>query len=242
MTGVTSTPPSPTGELPRWSSVLAVVAHPDDESFGLGAVLDGFARAGAEVSVLCLTHGEASTIHGVSGDLAELRAMELQAAAAELGATRTALRSHRDGDLRSDHVPVVGEIIHEASEVSAEGLVVFDSTGITGHPDHIAATSAALEAAARLHLPVLAWTIPTTVAERLNDEFDAALTGQPFAAIDVHLPVTRDRQRRASLAHASQAVPTSVLWRRLELLGDVEYLRWLRRPASADRPQPTPSS
>ena len=36
----------------------------------------------------------------------------------------------------------------------------------------------------------------------------------------------------ASLAHASQAAPTSVLWRRLDLLGDVEYLRWLRREGS----------
>ena len=30
----------PTRTLPGWSSVLAVVAHPDDESFGLGAILD----------------------------------------------------------------------------------------------------------------------------------------------------------------------------------------------------------
>lgn len=57
------------GALPAWPSVVAVVAHPDDESFGLGAILDSFARSGAAVSVLCLTHGEASTLHGVSGDL-----------------------------------------------------------------------------------------------------------------------------------------------------------------------------
>jgi LmbE family N-acetylglucosaminyl deacetylase len=50
--------------LPAWTTVLAVVAHPDDESFGLGALLDGFTGAGASVEVLCLTHGEASTLHG----------------------------------------------------------------------------------------------------------------------------------------------------------------------------------
>ncbi|MGZ4574172.1 MAG: hypothetical protein ACXVXY_04125, partial [Mycobacteriaceae bacterium] len=43
-------------------------------------------------------------------------------------------------------------------------------------------------------------------------------------------PVNRVRQRAASGAHVSQAIPTSVLWRRLELLGDVEQLRWLHRP------------
>lgn len=40
---------------------LAVVAHPDDESFGLGAVLGYLVHNGAEVSVLCFTRGEAST-------------------------------------------------------------------------------------------------------------------------------------------------------------------------------------
>lgn len=78
----TSTTPmlliTPRTELPAWDRVLAVVAHPDDESFGLGAILDAFAGAGAHVVVLCLTRGEASTIHGVSGDLAALRATELQ--------------------------------------------------------------------------------------------------------------------------------------------------------------------
>ena len=41
--------------------VAAVVAHPDDESFGLGGVLATFAAQGRLVHVLCLTHGEAST-------------------------------------------------------------------------------------------------------------------------------------------------------------------------------------
>ena len=65
--------------------MLAVVAHPDDESFGPGAILDAFNRAGAWTSVLCLTHGEASTVHSVAGNLAELRGREFAAAARMLG-------------------------------------------------------------------------------------------------------------------------------------------------------------
>jgi hypothetical protein len=37
--------------LPEWRQVLAVVAHPDDETFGLGAIADSFAAGGTSVHV-----------------------------------------------------------------------------------------------------------------------------------------------------------------------------------------------
>jgi LmbE family N-acetylglucosaminyl deacetylase len=223
----------PATALPAWSSVLAVVAHPDDESFGLGAVLDAFGRAGATTSVLCLTRGEASTVHGVTGDLTTLRAAELREAAGALGVTNAILRDHADGSLSQVAEALAGDVAGVASELKVQGLVVFDPSGVTGHPDHAAATAAALRAAETLNLPVLGWTMPVDVAQRLNTELDATFVGHDPAAIDIVLPVDRDRQRIASLAHASQAVPSSVLWRRLELLGNAEHLRWLRRPRAA---------
>lgn len=214
--------------LPHWSSVLAVVAHPDDESFGLGAVLAGLVQAGAEVAVLCFTRGEASTIHGVEGELAELRELELQNAAAELGVRSSTLLAHPDGALGTvDADELADEVARAASGMSADALVVFDDSGVTGHPDHRAATAAAVRAARRLGIPVLAWTLPRTVAEQLNREYAASFHGHDEAEIDLVVDVSRDRQRVAALAHASQAIPTSVLWRRLELLGDEEHLRWL---------------
>ena len=44
--------------------------------------------------------------------------------------------------------------------------------------------------------------------------------------IDLCVRVSRDRQRRAALLHASQISPGAVLWLRLQLLGECEYLRW----------------
>ena len=75
-------------ELPAWSSVLAVVAHPDDESFGLGAVLSAFIEQGATAAVLCFTRGEASTLGPRTEDLSAIRANELTAAAHVLGSTK----------------------------------------------------------------------------------------------------------------------------------------------------------
>ena len=226
-------PEPPFRALPAWSSVLAVVAHPDDESFGLGAILDAFNQAGTRTAVLCLTHGEASTVHGVAGNLAELRAQEFAAAARMLGVSDLTLRDYPDGGL--DQVPrsrLVGEVIDAAGTAPAAGLLVFDPSGVTGHDDHAAASAAALLAAAGLKVPVLGWTLPDSVATQLNRECGAGFVGHPAVDIDIELPVTRTRQVAACAAHVSQAIPTSVLWRRLELLGDVEHLRWLTRVKS----------
>ena len=216
--------------LPAWRSVLAVVAHPDDESFGLGAVLTALRDTGAEVSVLCLTRGEASTLHGVPGDLTALRAGELTAAADELGVGDVALLTYPDGalaDVPADEL--TDQVVAAARRTGADALVGFDLTGVTGHRDHAAATEAAVRAADVLGIPVLGWTLPLPVAAGLREEYGAPFDGHAEEEIDLVLAVDRERQLRAVRCHASQAVPGSVLWRRLELLGDAEHLRWLRR-------------
>lgn len=224
----------PLSSLPAWSSVLAVVAHPDDESFGLGAVLARFHDAGARVEVLCLTRGEASTLRDGPGELARVRADELAAAAAALGVDHAALLHHPDGALAEVYrTRLAGEVVAAAERVRADGLVVFDELGVTGHPDHVAATAAAVLAAESLAVPVLAWTLPEAIAAQLNEELGTAFHGHRDGDIDIRVAVDREPQLRASRAHASQALPSSVLWRRLELLGDVEHLRWLRPRASA---------
>lgn len=43
------------------------------------------------------------------------------------------------------------------------------------------------------------------------------------------IEVDRSRQLAAIGRHFTQSADNPVLWRRLELLGDREYLRWLRR-------------
>ncbi len=219
------------GRLPVASSVLAVCAHPDDESFGLGAVLHQFVATGTDVAMLCFTHGEASSLGRSHAALSEVRSAELAGAAAALGIGRVELLDHRDGSLAEEPLDdLAAEIATMADEVSADLLLVFDEGGITGHPDHHRATQAALAGAPAL--PVLAWTLPNRVAEALNAEFDASFVGRDAPEIDVTLRVDRIRQGRAIACHTSQTGDNPVLWRRLALLGDEESLRWLRRPTS----------
>ena len=218
--------------LPSWSRVLVVVAHPDDESFGLGAVIDRLTRSGAEVRVLCYTRGEASTVNEIGASLHRVREGELRRAGAVLGVAGVDLLDYGDGRLAAvPETELAGQVLQALASHHPDGLLVFDETGITGHPDHQAATKAAVRAASSRGLPVLAWALPHAVADLLRAETGHPFAGQPPDRLDIGLPVDRSTQRRAAAEHVSQAAPTSVLWRRLELLGDYEHLRWLRRPA-----------
>ncbi len=216
------------GDFAWASSALAVCAHPDDESFGLGAVLNHLVASGIRASVLCFTAGEASTL-SLSDQLGTVRAAELRTAAGELGIESVHLGDHPDGSL--GEVPLdrlSREVATMIETVGADVMVVFDEGGVTGHPDHCRATEAALLGAP--DVPVLGWCLPIRLGEQLNDEFGTSFVGREDSEIDMIVAVDRTAQRRAIACHASQSLDNPVLWRRLELLGDHEALRWLRTP------------
>lgn len=155
--------------LPLWTSVLAVVAHPDDLSPGVGPVLDTFVRKGARAGLLCLTHGGSSPRQGDPHELASMREADLSAAAQALGVTETLLRHHPDGAL--DEVcrtRLATDVVTAAGSVHADGLLVQDDGDGAGQPDHVAALSAALLAAETLDLPVLGADADTGVLRWLR--------------------------------------------------------------------------
>ena len=80
--------------------VMAVLAHPDDESFGVGRTLAKYASEGVDVFVLTATRGDAGRCRGHRADdprhpgsaaLAKIRERELRAAASELGVREVAV-------------------------------------------------------------------------------------------------------------------------------------------------------
>ncbi len=202
--------------------LLAVVAHPDDESFGLGAVITTLVDAGVEISVLCLTAGEASTL-GVPVDLAAIRAAELESAAAVLG-VRTWLENLPDGSLASRPAAELESLV-EQHLGAADALLVFEPSGVTGHPDHRAASLAGAAVAGRHRLPLLEWGLPTPLARRLSQEFGVPLRGLGRSADLVEIRVDRTRQWAAISQHRSQQPDNPLLRRRLTLQGDRELIR-----------------
>lgn len=224
--------------LPKvWSSLLAVIAHPDEASTGLGAILDAFVLADTRVEVLCLTHGQTWTLPGAPGDLAAMRGSQQASAADVLGPSRVGLEDQPDGALDEvGQTALAAEVVAVAGGCHPDGLLVFNTAAVNhtantgaeaGYLDHAAATSASLVAAGTLSLPVLGWTLPAVVAARLNHDLGVSQAGPGNQDIDLRATLDRARQRLASRVHESRALPGSDQWRRLQLLADTESLVWL---------------
>lgn len=219
--------------------VLAVCAHPDDESFGLGGLLASYTQARAEVALLTLTCGEASTLDA-DADLAGRRGAELACATHRLGVTTSWQRDYPDGHLAEIAIDqFVAEVQVAIQRHQPDLLLVFHPSGITGHPDHQRATEAALLAACGADLPVHGWYVPDQVATALDAEFGAGFIPVTPIPADRRVRVDRAVQRAALACHVSQQGDLPVVDRMLELLGDVEHLRPLTRAAPPTGPRPT---
>jgi LmbE family N-acetylglucosaminyl deacetylase len=216
-------------------SVAAVVAHPDDETFGLGALLASLTSEGREVRVLCFTHGEASTI-GAHEGLAEIRRRELIDATAVLGVAEVTLLDLPDGRLDALPDTELDACIDRWLTIDVATFVVFEPQGVTGHPDHRAVSRAAERVADRRGLPIIEWGIDPLTASRLQAEH--GLTFESIAdGPEVHdLRIDRTAQRAAIRHHASQLDDDPVVCKVLALLGDSERVR-IRQPreSSEDR-------
>ena len=99
-------------------------------------------------------------------------------------------------------------MLRAIAEEHPSHLLVFDPDGVSGHPDHRHATQAALTAARATGLPVLAWGLPRSIAQRLNADLNTAFTGRDPAELDITLTVSRQRQWRAIARHRSQSTET----------------------------------
>ncbi len=142
--------------------LLAVYAHPDDETFGTGGTLALYARRGVDVYLVCGTRGEVgeapSDLKGFAS-VAEMREDELHCAASILGLKAVYFLGYRDSGmpgspdnthpraLAAQPVETVArEIARYIREIRPQVVLTFDPIGGYRHPDHIASHRATVEA------------------------------------------------------------------------------------------------
>ncbi|MFH8805568.1 PIG-L deacetylase family protein [Streptomyces sp. NPDC017936] len=143
-------------ETPVLPSLLAVFAHPDDESLLAGGVLAQHAATGARTAVVTATWAPNSR-----------RAPELADALAVLGAGPSRLLGYGDarnpesapGEPRLVDAPLdeaIGRLVDHIRDFKPDIVVTHDAVGqLTGHPDHARThqiTLLAIEAVGLAHL------------------------------------------------------------------------------------------
>jgi N-acetyl-1-D-myo-inositol-2-amino-2-deoxy-alpha-D-glucopyranoside deacetylase len=143
--------------------LLAVLAHPDDESFGMGGTLAYYASQGVEVHLVCATRGEVGVVspemmNGFNS-IAELRESELRCAAGVLGLKGVHFLDYRDsgmpGSPDNQHPralaaqpldEVAANVVCYIRDLKPQVVLTFDPIGGYRHPDHIAIQRATVRA------------------------------------------------------------------------------------------------
>ncbi len=216
------------------TTLLAVWAHPDDESYLGAGLMAAVANSGGRVISATAGLGERGTDDPLNNPphwLASTRRHELEQALETLGADGPVVLGYPDGGC--DRVPDrlgarrVGSLIEE---FRPDVVLSFGPDGVTGHPDHQAVGRwTALAVAAQDRPPALVTTSaaavwPDDIVERMH-RVDAFFPGYPddeLCAGDVVVTLAGDAlatKLAALRSHPSQIGPL------VAELGEADYVR-----------------
>ena len=143
--------------------ILSILAHPDDESFGMGGTLALYAARGAAVHLVCATRGEVGEVGPEYlrdyASIAELRESELRCAAGHLGLAGVYFLDYRDSgmpDSPDNQHPqaltaqpleaVAARVAQYIRKIRPQVVLTFDPIGGYYHPDHVAIHKATVRA------------------------------------------------------------------------------------------------
>ena len=133
--------------------LAAVLAHPDDESFGCAGALALAHDSGATTRLLVVTRGEAGTPDGEADpSFGDRREAELIGAAKAIGLDEVSiLDGYPDGGVADhDFDTLIEEIASWLVDRRPQAVITFGPHGVTGHPDHVVVGSATRWAVERL--------------------------------------------------------------------------------------------
>ncbi|MCL5997482.1 MAG: PIG-L family deacetylase [Chloroflexi bacterium] len=197
--------------------LLAIFAHPDDETYRSGGTLALLARQGVGVCIFTATRGEA----GLRGeppvcapeDRLGVREKELRCACTALGLEPPRVLGYRDGHLaEADPEQIIVRLCAIVRELRPQVMLSFGLDGLSGHPDHIAIGRCAAEAYAREAgvAALYALAVPCSLAEQLGM---LGIHPVPDETIALRVDVTSvwQAKRAAMDCHATQRSATPML-------------------------------
>jgi LmbE family N-acetylglucosaminyl deacetylase len=143
--------------VPGSRGLLAIFAHPDDETFGAGGTMALAATADVPTWIVCATDGDQGGVEGARELDPELRRGELRCAMRALGVADPIFLGYGDSGMEgwakpagclalADEEEVIERLVSVIRDVRPATVVTFDPGGIYGHPDHVAISARASEA------------------------------------------------------------------------------------------------
>jgi N-acetylglucosamine malate deacetylase 2 len=193
-------------------SLMAILAHPDDETFPMGGALAKAAAEGKRVHLITATHGERGISGKSNAETAVIREAELRRACAELGVQELTFLDYVDGKLATIPDGAGAARLLELMRQSRPDVVVtFGPDGISGHPDHLAVyrwTTAAFDQyQEEVERPLRLYYIAPSEATQQGCGIPppAETIGGPLAFIDVGDFLAQ--KVRAAQQHQSQDPP-----------------------------------
>ena len=201
----------------RELSCLAVLAHPDDETFRPGGTLTLLARNGVKVHVLTATRGQAGSRGDPplceAKDLPAVRERELRCACAVLGPEPPHILNYEDGHLHEgDPCTVVADILAFMDEVHPRVVLTFGADGLSGHPDHITIGQCTAQAYGASEQVAALYTlaVPRSLAEQLEMRQVHSVPDEKIALL-VDVSDAWEAKKAAMDCHATQRGATPLL-------------------------------
>jgi mycothiol S-conjugate amidase len=188
--------------------LLAIHAHPDDESSKGAGTMARYASEGARVALVCATRGEAGDIlnprmerPGIKERIAEIREAELETACDILGVERVYQLGYRDSGMpgtewndhpgafcNADEAEAVGRIVELIRKEKPDVVLGYDESRGYEHPDHV-----------KVH----EWGTQAFYAAGNPDMFPDA--GEPWLPSKLYYFATFSKQRMVTLHEAATA-------------------------------------
>lgn len=190
--------------------LAAVLAHPDDESFGCAGALALAHDAGATTRLLVVTRGEAGSSDGTSDPaIGDQREAELICAARAIGLDEVSLlEGYADGAVADEPFDrLVEEIAAWLADRRPAAVITFGPHGVTGHPDHIVvgnATRWAVERLADAGTAPNAVYVISPIFDPSGNRYDLSPEEQS-ATHRIEITDVAGRKAEALGCHASQA-------------------------------------